>query len=92
MVSYADIRSSYTEFYKNMRNYIWDPSAVECLADIEIECYKSIPSTKRIRSLLSRMYSLTRDVRSSDEDFAKSLKDLDNVVQDNIVYVKLSKA
>ena len=73
MISASDIQNKYNKVYVQMRKYIWDFQAVEALADLEIECYKSCPSKSSIQAALDRLEYCVKPILLEDEDFEKAL-------------------
>ena len=91
MLSSIDIQRKYVEFYRNMRNYIWPYSAVECLADLEIETYKAFPDVNNIRKKLFELYPYIKNTLRDDEDFNSAYEDFRDALDVSCdTYLKIS--
>lgn len=82
------LQQKYNKVYAAFRNYIWDITAVEALAELEVETYKTFPDTSIISSKLqnlkrivtaSDIYKDDEELQTSFSEFEEDLADTDNV-------------
>lgn len=92
MINSADIQNRYIDIYKCVREYIWDFSVVEDLAELEIAIFKVCPNLIEIRSKLDKLSKDIVDVIREDENMKKSIDNLyDLLNEDSTWYTKLTK-
>jgi hypothetical protein len=90
MINCTKIQYQYNRLYREIRNYIWDFDAVEALADLEIEVYKTCQDLDSIRNAFSNLRLYTREVEYYDEDLAKALDKFEELINsDDTPYAKL---
>ena len=88
MINSSILQNDYIELYKMVRKYIWSIEAVEALAAVEVETYKSFPDVDTLRNLLDNLRMYMKDTMSEDEElndaFNKFYEELDDVSSDNV--------
>lgn len=83
MVNSNKLQINYIELYKSMRKYIWDLDAVEALAAVEVETYKSFPNIDTLRSLLDRLRMHINATMSDDDELKGTFDDFYDALNDN---------
>lgn len=83
MVNSNKLQINYIELYKSMRKYIWDLDAVEALAAVEVETYKSFPNIDTLRSLLDRLRMHINATMSDDDELKETFDDFYDALNDN---------
>ena len=90
MINSAKIQHMYNRLYKEVRKYIWDFAAVEALADLEVEVYKTCPNLYDIQNKLDKFRYYTVDVEREDDDLVKAFKRFEELIQsDDTPFAKL---
>lgn len=90
MISSAKIQHEYNRMYKQIRKYIWDFSAVEALADLEVEVYRLCPDIYSIRDRLSNFRLFTREVEFEDEELQRAIDKFEDLInEDDTPFAKL---
>lgn len=90
MLDVADIKIAYNNLYKQIRKYMWEFPAVEALADLEVECYKTCPSLDNISKELNRLYYYLTSVISEDDELKLAYESLRDIISSNdTTYSKL---
>lgn len=83
MVNSNKLQINYIELYKSMRKYIWDLDAVEALAEVEVETYKSFPNIDTLRSLLDKLRMHMKSTMSDDDELKGTFDDFYDALNDN---------
>lgn len=87
MINCADIQLCYNDLYRNVRNYIWEFSAVEDLADLEISVYQTCPSLSSIRSAFYRFRQHVSRLLNDDEELCSAVDAFQDLIEsDDSVY------
>lgn len=68
MISSTDIKRSYINLYKNLRNYFWDYYTVCDIVNLEKAVLTRFPDSDMLRYYASRLDSATRNVQLEDDD------------------------
>ena len=77
----ADVRRAYVKLYKAMRNYIWNVSTVEKLADLEVACYDRFIDYDAVDRALNALKSSTTRIANEDDEFAEAFSDFGTVLE-----------
>ena len=83
MISNIDIKRSYIDLYKNLRNYFWDYYFVKDLVEFEDSILVKFPDMKRVRNILQRLYNHCKHVREEDECLQDSFSNMMDLVNNN---------
>lgn len=81
MVLSSALRYAYNKLYVQMRKYLWDMDVVEQLAELEIECYKAVPSIQTLRSRFTTLYTNIRLTVNNDEEFKVAVDYFRNMIE-----------
>ena len=82
MISSVDIKRSYINLYKNMRNYFWDYGTVCDLVDLERCVLTRFPDFEKLRYYASRLEYDTACVRLDDDDMSSAFDDFFSVISE----------
>lgn len=104
MISLQDLQRAYIKLYKKLREYIWDVSTVEDLAELEVAVYNRFPNIREVRSYTTKLRSDIRDVINAEksqrniytddytlEDAINEFEELINSEDSNEIYSPLGK-
>ena len=104
MLSLQDLQRAYIKLYKKLREYIWDVSTVEDIAELEVAVYHRFPDIHAIRSHTNKLRSDIRDVINAErsqrniyaddytlEDAINDFEELINSEDSNEIYSPLVK-
>ena len=104
MLSLQDLQRAYIKLYKKLREYIWDVSTVEDIAELEVAVYNRFPNIHAIRSHTNKLRSDIRDVINAErsqrniyaddytlEDAINDFEELINSEDSNEIYSPLVK-
>lgn len=88
MVTATSLQTTYNKFFTEFRNYIWNFSIIESLADLEIEVYQAFPDMESLKSKckkFKRQISSTEAYKQDDkfkttfEEFESSVEEVDTL-------------
>lgn len=92
MVETNEIRRKYNCLYEKLRNYTWDFSTIQVLAELEVSTYTSFPDMLSLRNQLSRLKMCIREMYMEDEELQEAFDDFESTLNNNDdVYMKLDK-
>lgn len=104
MLSLQDLQRAYIKLYKKLREYIWNVSTVEDIAELEVAVYNRFPDIHAVRSRTNKLRSDIRDVINTErsqrniyaddytlEDAINDFEELINSEDSNEIYSPLVK-
>lgn len=80
MISSKDFQRQYIKLYEQMRNYFWGLDVLEDLAKLEVCIYDAFIDRDALRVIFTKLKKDVAEVAKEDEDLAKSLSDLEDLV------------
>lgn len=90
MVGSTILQDAYNKLYVQLRKYIWSFEAVNAIADLEIECYKSFADLLSVKRHLDNLSLFARDLFKDDEDLKKAFDAIYDIIEnEEETYVKL---
>ena len=90
MISSVRIQDKYNRLYKCLREYLWDWSSIECIADFETACYQAVPDLATIKSRFGSICSICGQLRRENEELDKELNAMASLLNDgDSVYKKI---
>lgn len=91
MTHFTRLQSAYNDLYVQLRKYIWEFSAVQAIAELEVAVYKAFPSLSELHSCYSKLYQYVRNATLQDDDLMEALTDFGELLDStDSVYVKLT--
>lgn len=91
MTSNIELQQAYIKLYTFLRQYIWDFSVVEIIADLEVATFTRFPDKGKLQSLIRKLETEIRDLLKGDdnEDFNKAWQRFKDIAADDEYYHKL---
>ena len=91
MISNVQLKQAYNKIYAQMRNYIWDISAVIALATLEVACYETCPDLPRASRALTEVKLYVNEAQLDDQELSDALDGLEKLldVEANDYYAEL---
>ncbi len=83
MINTAEFRNAYEKFYTEMRNYLWDFSTLQLLADVEVATYQSFLDLKELKKKLDRLHPVIKEIAEDDEYLKEAYDDFYKLIEDN---------
>lgn len=68
MRSNIDLQQAYIRLYRYLRQFIWDFSVVELIADLEVQSFTTFPNVDKLRAVVTKLDSELRDILRDDEN------------------------
>lgn len=89
-----DIQRAYNKVYSAMRQYTWNMSVVEKLADVEARTYEAFVDCEELEKSLRQLELAVSSVLRDDEEMQKAFDDFKAVIElvgqeDHIQYANL---
>ena len=81
MVDCAEIRAAYQDLYVELRKYIWDLDAVECLANLEASLYDAFIAKDVALAFLDKLAMYVR-FSALEKDETDEIQEKIDVVRD----------
>ena len=76
-------RVAYEKFYSDMRQYLWDLTTLEILADIEVLTYESFIDIEKLRNKMKMLYQCIHDIMKDDEYLEESYNNFNELIEDS---------
>lgn len=83
MVNALIIQHLYNKLYEQLRNYIWEIDCVECIAELEIECYKACIDFKAVDRKLNHLGKFIKDILNEDKELKRRYDDFTQAIDNN---------
>ena len=83
MVNALIIQHLYNKLYEQLRNYIWEIDCVECIAELEIECYKACIDLQVVDKKLKYLGKFIKDILKEDKDLKRRYDDFIQAIDNN---------
>lgn len=86
-----ELQQAYINLYKFLRQYIWDFSVVELIADLEVAAFTRFPDKDKLSILIKKLDSELRDLLKGEDnqDFQDAWDRFKTVADDDEYYHKL---
>lgn len=92
MTDINEIRSKYNYLYETLRNYTWDFSTIQVLADLEVATYTAFPDIDFLKRTSSRLGMCIREIYMYDDDVKEAYDDFESTLNNSDeVYMKLDR-
>lgn len=90
MISSVRIQDRYNRLYKCLREYLWDWSSIEAIADFELACYKAVPDLATVRSRFGSICAICGQLRRENEELDSELNAMASLLNDDdSIYKKI---
>lgn len=88
MRSNIHLQQAYIKLYRHLRDFIWDFSVVELIADLEVESFTTFPDVDKLRKTTNKLDIEFRDLLKDEdnEDFKTTWNSFKDIVNNNSEY------